>query len=386
MEEENPGCLGLLLGAGWWCTRKSAKAGWWMTKKTTKFTYDHREEIGKGALAAVSAGAGLAKGGLEFAYNAGSLAFFNKEDLENLEKRIKLQSLKYGLAVVKKNHLIDMGIIGGVVLTDYALENGDCPAIVEDAYQAAYPQMASEMEFEDAAAGFSSDELGGFLAGVKGKLFEMKYAEYLNSGYLPEGYHAELASSATQPGWDIAIHGPDDSVVDVLQCKASDSVSYIAEAARRYPDIDIVTLDDVHSQLMMHSALEGADLVNSGISSDELASALDQVHDYDVSDVLDIKIPVASLALIAFSEYADNDKNIYQKSFSFGDRGSKSMIAMTAGGALAGLTGTWWIGLLGALGTRYVASKGRQMRESYFHMLDMINRNDEVIERVKALG
>jgi len=383
MSKEEPDLLEMILKAGWWCTRKTAKAGWWATKKTAKFTYNHRQEIKQGTGMAASAFGGLIKGGAEFAYNAGSLAIFKKEDLEKLEKRIKLQSLKYGLAVAEKKHLVDTGIIGGVVLTDYALENGDYPAAVEDAYQAAYPQMASETDFEEAVAGFSGDSLGGFLAGVKGKLFEMKYADYLNDGHLPDGYSAELASSATQPGWDIAIHGPDDSIVDVLQCKASDSVSYIAEAARHYPDIDIVTLDDAHSQLMMHSALEGANLINSGISSDELSSALDQAHDYNI---LDLKIPVASLALIAFSEYADNDKNIYQKSFSFGDRGSKSMIAMTAGGTLAGLTGTWWIGLLGALGTRYVASRGKQMRESYFRMLEIIDRNDEVVERVKALG
>ena len=53
-------------------------------------------------------------------------------------------------------------------------------------------------------------ELVGFVSGVKGKLFELQYVDYLNDGHLPDGFRAELAGNPTNPGWDIAIIGQDE--------------------------------------------------------------------------------------------------------------------------------------------------------------------------------
>ena len=357
--------------------RLGSKAAW----EATKFTWKHREDISKGALAAATAGAGAIKGTGEFIYDTGSIFYYKKEELAGLENRINAQSEMYGSIVRQNSHVWDAGIIAGVSLADYLVHDAEVPKEVEQAFELAYPNLAKSMSFAEAAEGMSSSQMTGFLAGVKGKLFEMQYADYLNNGNLPDGYTAELASSPTQPGWDIAIKGPDDVIADVLQCKATDSVDYVTAAIRKYPDIDVVTTDEVHSQILMHAA--GENIVNSGISDSVLEHTVQHAADpdYDVSDMFDLKLPLASLALIAFTEYVDSDKGRYQKCFSFGERSSKSLMAYTAGGIIAGLTSTWWLGLLAAVGTRYAAGIGKRRRLEFKKLKKIAETNDRVILR-----
>ncbi|MBW2973689.1 hypothetical protein KY346_04815 [Candidatus Woesearchaeota archaeon] len=133
----------------------------------------------------------------------------------------------------------------------------------------------------------------------------------------------------------------------------------------------------------MHAADEN--IVNSGISDAALEHTVEHAADYDVSDMIDLKLPLASLALIAFTEFTDHDKSIYQKSFSFGDRSSKSFIAYTAGGIIAGITQTWWLGLLTAVGTRYIAGKGKARRLEYKRLSNIIHSNQMAIMRAAKI-
>ncbi len=99
-------------------------------------------------------------------------------------------------------------------------------------------------------------------------MFELSYAEYLNDGHLPEGFHAELASSANQPGWDIAIVDEEGQIAEALQLKAAESADYISHALERYPYIDVVTTEEVYSHATMGDMAEH--VINSGISNEEL--------------------------------------------------------------------------------------------------------------------
>lgn len=386
-QEENPGYLEFLASIAWWTTKKTAKTGFWITKKTAKFLYHHRREIAQGTGMIASAGAGLVKGTAEFLYNSGCLVYYDQEKLNTLEEKIKQQSRQYGLILEDKKAALDAGIVGGICLTDYLSHDAQVPPLVKLAYKIQYPDLAEKQSFEQAIENYSPEQLPGFLAGIKGKIFEIQYTDYLNNGHLPEGYTAELASSATQAGWDIKILGPDRQIAEVLQCKATDSVSYLTEAAEKYPDIDIVTFDDTYAQLVMHSNLESAGMINSGISSEDITALLDHASntEYGLDDFLNLKIPIASLALIALTEYMDSDKGVYTKSFSFGDRSAKSIIALTAGGVVAGITGVWILAPLGALGTRYIAGKGKQMRLNFDRLTGIASKNEQAIYRMKQL-
>ena len=118
------------------------------------------------------------------------------------------------------------------------------------AYRLAYPDMAVEVPFREAAREVANDpdRLVGFISGVKGKLFETQYVDQLNGGKLPDGFHASLAQSATQPDWDIQIIDDHGHVVDLLQAKATDSMGYVQQALTQNPQIDVVTTDEAFKE------------------------------------------------------------------------------------------------------------------------------------------
>jgi len=228
-----------------WTAKQTGRA----TVSAAEYAYDHRAEIAKGTGMAASAAASSIKGAAVFAYDTASLKIFSNEKLDGVKGRIEEQGREYRALVNERcqgQREVDSLAVGGDLLSDI-LKGGVASADVHAAYAAAYPELAGRMSFEDVARSLHDSQLTGFVSGVKGKLFEMRYMEYLNDGNLPDGYHADLAHSATQPGWDIAVHGPDGHVASILQMKATDSVEYVRHALERYPDIDVVTTDEVYS-------------------------------------------------------------------------------------------------------------------------------------------
>ncbi|HVA63983.1 MAG TPA: hypothetical protein VNF74_09690 [Terriglobales bacterium] len=85
--------------------------------------------------------------------------------------------------------------------------------------------------------------------------FEDRYVAWLNHGHLPPGLHAELAHSATNPAWDIAVKDQAGHVDRVLQLKASHDLGYVRSALESHPNVDVVVPHDVYHQLAQHGEL-----------------------------------------------------------------------------------------------------------------------------------
>lgn len=360
------------------------KAAEWGVKKVV----DHRREIG-GAVYGAASGTGAAIA------DASGHVFAREERLKPLVERLAAQSAEYRERVAalyrrlekitprvsKRDAYLDTLAVGGETLAAYAAFAVAVPENVERAYQLAYPGLAANADFSETVRRMSSpDELQGLASGVKGKLFEIEYADYLNAGNLPAGYQAELATSATQPGWDIQILGPDGHMKDLIQLKATDSVDYVREALERYPHIDVVSTSEVQGQLLMQGLSEH--VTDSGISD----SALQQV----VSDASDGATPqfdwmpsALTFALLAFTAYSQEGLDAYEKSRNFGERASKTYLAYLAGGALAVATGTWWLGVLGGMGTRIIIGSGKAKRGRLATLQALIRANDQTLARLK---
>ena len=221
----------------------------------------------------------------------------------------------------------------------------------------------------------------GLVNGVKGKLFEQKYVDYLNGGNLPDGYVASLAGSATQPGWDIQILGPNNELASVLQAKATDSVSYVTDAIARYPSIDVVTTEEVYSHLVLSGVSEG--IANGAISNAELADQLEKAVD-SVELTMDFVPPLFTLAFIAFTSYKDQSLTLYEKARSAGDRSGKAYLSYLIGGGVAAITNTWWLGVLGSVGSRYMSDDGLKKRKIIEGLNNVYQTNRRIIERIKA--
>src|SRR5271170_18807 len=123
---------------------------------------------------------------------------------------------------------LDAAVIGGYGLRDILagkVSESQIPPLVLKAFHSQYPHAGG---FVDFVRDHNSDEsLLGIINGIKGKAFELEYLDYLNHGHLPAGAVAELASSPTQEGWDIAIRDAHGHIIEHLQLKATESMSYI---------------------------------------------------------------------------------------------------------------------------------------------------------------
>jgi hypothetical protein len=360
------------------------KAAEWTVKKVV----DHRREIGGATVGAV-------KGIGNALVDTSAHTYARDENLRPILERIKIQSEEYrehtrriygriansSSSVRNRDVLLDALVIGGHTVADYASFAVNVPKEIDQAYQLAYPHVAAGETFVEQVRSLPADALPGFVQGVKGKLFEMKYVEYLNDGNLLPGYEAKLADSVTQRGHDIEVIGPDKHVADLIQAKASDSVAYIKDAIEKYPGIDVVTTSEVYSHLVMQGFAEN--VVDSGISEAALESTVAGAADAATVNFSWMPSAVA-LALIAFSAYSEEGLNAYQKSRNFGERSAKSYLAYLAGGALALATGTWWIGVLGGIGTRVIMGTGAAKRQRLHSLKQLAQQNDVVLARLRG--
>ena len=353
------------------------------------------EKAQTAAPAVGQAAAGVVSGVASTAANALDAVAIRDADLAPLQQRLQLagdklqsdarwRSKAIASAVRRRSkaRLLDLLAVGGVSLGSMVAGTALVPPEVEQAFALAYPGLATRgMGFLDTVQGKSSGELLGLVNGVKGKLFEMDLVAHLNAGGLPAGLTASLAPSATQPGYDLLVKDTNGAVVDLLQAKATDSVSYVQAALERYPDIDVMTTTEVHARLL---ALGMGDRVaDSGISEAALQQKIEAASGMaDGSGAVDWLPGGASVALIALSALVDRSISLEQRSAQAGERVAAVGVTGVAGKAALMATGYWWLGLAAGLGSKFLADHGGAKRER----LEALRRAVEAAERQAAGG
>ena len=189
--------------------------------------------------------------------------------------------------------------VNGLFLSDTIDENA-ITSQMQEAFDLAFPNVEiAHLEKYDAVA------LTGIISSWKGILFEVELRDRLNSGeYIGEiqlgaGQRAELALDPSQPGWDIQILNADGTVDQVLQAKATESVSYVKEALEKYPDIEIVTTEEVATRW----AEEIIDSERSGEELEkEIMAPMKDLLDSGLEDFAELISPWLPVVVIAVTE------------------------------------------------------------------------------------
>ncbi len=359
--------------------RRQAKEA---ARKISAKLWKNRSNIAKASWAAAS---GFVKEGVGGATDSASYFVFSKKAVEDLlaeERRLRGEYRALVLEHPTRWRGVDTCTLGGELLATL-LAARSIPPEIEAAYMAAYPNLAETQTFSEAVVGLEGDQLQGLLAGVKGKLFELQYIDLLNDELLPDGYVAELAVSANQPGWDIAIVGPDGGVADVLQAKATDSSSYVREAFERYPEIDVVTTDEVYSQLLLSGG--GEDLIQSGITNSHLDEIVGGAADTGVE--LDFTPPLLGFALIGLTTIAFEDGGVDHKARVVGSRCGRAYPAWMVGKTVAAISGPfWWLSIPAGMGVRYIADEGRSRRKTWADLRRRVRSHKSVLSRFRSSG
>lgn len=196
---------------------------------------------------------------------------------------------------------------------------------------------------------FTGEALEGAINTAKGKYFEYLVVDRLNNGQrvgdviLPEGYTAQIAESMNQPGWDVQILDSNQHVSDYLQLKATDNLAYIKEALDRYPDMTILTTDEIATDVF------GAEMVlGSGVSNDELGqsiqAAMGETDSALTEGFLDAFNPLLPLAFILGTEgfrLGVSKGDIKQAVLSTSHRVTRTIASQTIGALVFSLGGGW---------------------------------------------
>lgn len=348
-------------------------------KRAGRFAYDHRRE-------AFGATVGMTKGAFNM---VGDLYGHTRTEDDFNEKmdELRRQSEEYrelrDMLKEKKTDkemLLDSLGISFVYLDDYVLIK-EIPGEVQSAYEAAFPHVAARQPLSEMVNDRSDAEVAGIVNVIKGKLFEQRYVEYLNDGNLPDGYEAVLADSPTNPGWDIAILDPSGNVDGLLQAKATESLDYVQESLARYPDITIVTTEEVYGHLAMHGIADN--VIDSGISNEELSLLIESSIGSGQEVSVSLGPPIIPALIIGYSVYRMENLSRFEKGEEFGRRYVESYVSCIVGGMAMCATNLWFLGLVAALGSKYCLYRGRKKNAVYDGLTESIERNRKIIDDLK---
>ncbi|WP_153145124.1 hypothetical protein [Dechloromonas sp. H13] len=259
-----------------------------------------------------------------------------------------LRALATGYIAARRTSILDAAAIAlafDAIMSQDTFDVSEVTPEMASAWELAYPNVPIE-----SLAGRSTEGLAGAISGWKGKLFEVEVEQRLNAGewvgdlHLEAGQRAQIAASATQPGWDIQIIDENGAVANAIQLKATESVSYVHEALDRYPDTPILATHEVASKLADHPSI-----MDSGIHNDALTSSVsDHVSDASsdaVSDALIGAMPLSIIAITEGSRVLSGKKTVDQALASGGDRVAKGAMA----GAVAATVSIVATPLVGAI-------------------------------------
>ncbi len=255
---------------------------------------------------------------------------------------------------VSSEDFIDSAIVGGVSVADIIagkVAEWQIPSNVIDAFHSQYPQYGTGFVQAVNHLAHDPEKLMGLVNGVKGKLFELDYADWLNHGHLPDGWTAELAHHANNPGWDIVIHDAHGHVDQLLQLKATDSINYVHEALAAHPDIDVVVPHELYEKLANnHDALahvlDGHEAL--GHLNGHVANAVGHAEAAGVTEHFPIVGPVLVIGLAAalnFRSYRQGRMTPAEALRNVGERGALTLLASGAGWAATLLAHEPFVGL-----------------------------------------
>ena len=248
---------------------------------------------------------------------------------------------------------------------------------MEEAYNLAFPNK----NISDLGM-YNSEQLDGIISSWKGKYFEVIVRDQLNAGeavgeiILKDGQSAIIAESNTQPGWDLKIINNDGSTDELLQLKATESISYVKSAIEKYPDISVVTTNEIPSDF-------SEKIFSSDISENEiegmLKSPVENLFDSDLGNIMESVLPGLPFVLIAGREgrYYMMGKKSFDTSLADGIKNTVKFGVSWGVGALAFLITD--LGLI-SIPTAIITRVGIDKFEKQNEILDLIHKSGEDLQ------
>lgn len=289
---------------------------------------------------------------------------------QKLIKKLIEQNIQFNLKRRKfksSYEFADACVLSGLTASQMLYKG--VPDDVQEAFEKAYPNEAAESSFIDKWSSFDDyDARLGFVNGIKGKLFEIKYVEYLNEN-LDAGYTASMSDSPVNEGWDIKITGPNNEIANLLQLKATTTAGYVKDAIESYPEIDVVTLSDLQGQLSSINSIENVTISN--ISNEDLLSPISEATETGNQAFFFPTIPLLAVGYLIFDSYKESDVSTFKQHQQFSKRASNLVINTSIISASA----TPFIGIPLVIGKEILFRGARKKREIVKYLKAQLEKN-----------
>ena len=346
-----------------------------MKKFVYKSTNWLLKQSGKGLINLAKAAppfvSGAAQATNEFMSNS-YYVFRGDKKKQKLIKKLIGQNIQFNLKRRKfksSYEFADACVLSGLTATQM-LHKG-VPKDVQEAFEKQYPNLAAENSFIDTWSSYDDYEARlGFVNGIKGKLFEIKYVEHLNEN-LDAGYTASMSDSPVNEGWDIKITGPNNEIENLLQLKATTTAGYVKDAIKSYPEIDVVTLSDLQGQLSSINSIENVTISN--ISNEDLLSPISEATETGNQAFFFPTIPLLAVGYLIFDSYKESDISTFKQHQQFSKRASNLAFDATVISAAA----TPFIGIPLVIGKAILFRGARKKREIVKYLKAQLEKNKE---------
>ena len=314
---------------------------------------------------------GVAQATNEFMSNS-YYVFRGDKKKQKLIKKLIGQNIQFNLKRRKfksSYEFADACVLSGLTATQM-LHKG-VPKDVQEAFEKQYPDLAAENSFIDTWSSYDDYEARlGFVNGIKGKLFEIKYVEHLNEN-LDAGYTASMSDSPVNEGWDIKITGPNNEIENLLQLKATTTAGYVKDAIKSYPEIDVVTLSDLQGQLSSINGIENVTISN--ISNEDLLSPISEATETGNQAFFFPTIPLLAVGYLIFDSYKESDISTFKQHQQFSKRASNLAFDATVISAAA----TPFMGIPLVIGKAILFRGARKKREIVKYLKAQLEKNKE---------
>lgn len=250
---------------------------------------------------------------------------------------------------------------------------------MQEAFDISFPKLKIE-DLSD----YSNSQLTGVISNWKGKLFEVEVRNRLNEGEivgdlsLADSQYASIGEDVTQPGWDLQILNEDGTIAELLQLKATNSLSYINSAFEKYPEIDIMSTSEI--------ADLNDNLISSDISIEDLNTAIEtpmQPLFEDFGDnVLNTFLPGLPFLVICLSEGRHvfmNKQTASQAYSNASERAVKSGISIAAGAFTTYITNFSLLGAAATFLTRLAFKEEEKQEKARELQLLIANKKPELL-------
>ena len=188
---------------------------------------------------------------------------------------------------VLRGEILPAVMMARILASEEQLMEGPLGQEFMEAIRDRFPALsnANFQEISDHMSTYDPEQLFGVMNVVKGKLFERLVAHYENQDH--DHWQAILHDDESYPGSDITFVNDETGQSLEVSLKATDNPAYIESSLLRYPDVPILTTEEVSYYFADDSRVSSAKMTNeelNQVNQENFEVMLEKLSSVDVAE------------------------------------------------------------------------------------------------------